>query len=56
MEQDYLGWLTPTVITGKGDRKLKHSWEHPEALALVQGYQPGKYLLIENRRRLSWGL
>ena len=38
------------MITGKGDGKLKQSWEYPEALLLAQGYQPGEYLLIENRQ------
>jgi hypothetical protein len=46
----YLGWLTPMVLTGKGDRTLKQSWQHPEAYILSEGYQSQEYLLIENRQ------
>lgn len=50
----YLGWLTPTEITSKGDGTLRQSWEYPEAFIITMGYQSQEYLVIENRQPGSY--
>lgn len=38
------------MLTGKGDKSLRQSWQYPEAYMITEGYQSGEYLLIENRQ------
>jgi len=46
----FLGWLTPTRITGPGTYTLPQAESSPSVFRIEQGFPSGEYLLIENRQ------
>jgi len=47
-----LGWVKPTVLERYGVYKARSSAVFPDIFKLTKGYDPGEYLLIENRQPL----
>ncbi|HRX86227.1 MAG TPA: M6 family metalloprotease domain-containing protein [Phycisphaerae bacterium] len=50
----FLGWVTPTVITGYGSYTLPQVETTPTVYRIDAGYPSGEYLLIENRQPVGY--
>ena len=50
----YLGWVTPTEITVSGSFSITAVETTSQIYKISEGYQPGEYLLIENRQPIGF--
>jgi len=48
--KSYLGWVTPTVITGSGSFSIAAAWSTPQSYKLRGPFPTTQYFLVENRQ------